>query len=98
MASRDYEKYLHLTITIEKGSPTHLALLKDAQEIGATKQLPTVAAAALKNYYAGMRSTQPATGEQESTSAHLNGKATDVIVKNTATAEANADAALDEWA
>jgi hypothetical protein len=50
---RDYEKHIHLTISIVKGSPTHLALLHDAEQIG-TKQLPTVAAVRLKDYYAGV--------------------------------------------
>ena len=97
MAERDYEKYAYLTIALEKTGPTYQGLLKDAEEIG-TKQVPTVAAMALKNYYAGRTSSPRVMSEQMASPAHSNGHVSNVIVKNTTTAEANADAALDEWA
>lgn len=99
MASRDYSKYAYLTIALEKDGPTYKALLKDAQEID-TKQLPTVAAMALKHYYAGAQHHVSAAtdDEQEENRAHSNGQTSSVLVKNTSTADANADAALDEWA
>ena len=96
MAERDYEKYAYLTIALEKTGPTYQGLVKDAEEIG-TKQLPTVAAMALKNYYAGMMSSRRALGEQITTPAHSHGHVSDVAVKNISTADANAAAALDEW-
>jgi hypothetical protein len=99
MASRDYEKYAYLTIALEKDGPTYQALLKDAQEID-SKQLPTVAAMALKHYYAGAQhqnSAAPGEERLEEKKAHSNGQASTVLVKNTLTADANADAALDEW-
>ena len=99
MASRDYEKYAYLTVALEKDGPTYQALLKDAQEID-TKQLPTVAAMALKHYYAGAQhhsSAAPGGGQVEGDRAQPAEKAPAVLMKNTATADANADAALDEW-
>jgi hypothetical protein len=98
MASRDYTRYAYLTIALEKDGATYQALLKDAQEID-TKQLPTVAAMALKHYYAGAQHHVVAAAEdgQESSIARSNGQASTVLVKNNSTAEKNADAALDEW-
>lgn len=101
MSSRDYERYVYLTIALEKNGPTHQALLRDAQEID-TKQYPTVAALRLKDYYAGLaRAVTPvSTGEQGEFPAHLNGhrEASDIVTKDAAQAVANADAAADEWA
>lgn len=99
MASRDYEKYAYLTIALEKDGPTYQALLKDAQEID-SKQLPTVAAMALKHYYSGAQhhsSTAPGEEHVEENRTRSAEKAPTVLVKNTSTADANADAALDEW-
>lgn len=98
MASRDYEKYAYLTIALEKDGPTYQALLKDAQEID-SKQLPTVAAMALKHYYAGAQHHVVAAGDegQESSIARSNGKTASILKKDSSTADANADAALDEW-
>jgi hypothetical protein len=100
MASRDYSKYAYLTIALEKDGPTYKALLKDAQEID-SKQLPTVAALALKHYYAGAQhhiSAAAADDGQESSVARSNGQTSSIVVKNASKADANADAALDEWA
>jgi len=99
VGSRDYTKYVYLTIALEKNGPTHLALLRDAEEID-TKQYPTVAALRLKDYYAGQSSARVASGEQRDVSAHRsNGHlAQHVVTKDEAMASANADAAVDEWA
>lgn len=99
MASRDYEQYAYLTIALDKNGPTYQALLKDAQEIG-TKQLPTVAAMALKHYYSGAQHHVPGSGDdgQGSTVTPASKSTSPVLVKDTLTADANADAAIDEWA
>ena len=89
--ARDYESYIHLTICIERGSPTHLALLRDAEEIG-TKQLPTVAAVRLKDYYAGALEALPQRGNQEAQP-----KAPSVLSIDAALVASNATAAVDEW-
>ena len=89
--TRDYESYIHLTICIERGSPTHLALLRDAEEIG-TKQLPTVAAVRLKDCYAGALEALPQRVDQE---AQPN--APSVLSIDAAMAASNATAAVDEW-
>ncbi len=47
---RDTASYLNLTIRIVRGSPTHLALLRDAEERG-VKQLPMLAGIRLGDYY-----------------------------------------------
>jgi hypothetical protein len=98
MSSRDYERYVYLTIALEKNGPTHLALLRDAKEVD-TKQYPTVAALRLKDYYAGMRpDAQIIASGQGNTPAHPSGhEVRNVVTKNEAMASANADAALDEW-
>jgi hypothetical protein len=98
MSSRDYTKYVYLTIALAKNGPTHQALLRDAKEVD-TKQYPTVAALRLKDYYAGvLRNVQAITGEQGNSPAQLHGQeAPHVITKDATTAETNADAALDEW-
>lgn len=48
--ARDPGKYLYLTIGIKRGSPTHLALLEDAEEHN-MKQLPSLAGLRLSEYY-----------------------------------------------
>jgi len=98
MSSRDYTKYIYLTIALEKNGSTHQALLRDAKEID-TKQYPTIAALRLKDYYAGvLRNVHIITSEQGNSPAHLHGQeAPHVIAKDEAMASANADAALDEW-
>ncbi len=98
MASRDYERYAYLTIALDKEGPTYQALLKDAEEIG-SKQLPTIAAMALRHYYAGAQHHVSGNGDdgQGSTVTPGNKPASPVLVKDVATAEANADAAIDEW-
>ena len=101
MPNRDYEKYAFLTIALEKDGPTYQALLKDAQEIG-TKQLPTVAAMALKHYYAGAQHHSPGGVDQEQDPNVIGPKKPappkDLVEKDSVTADANADAAIDEWA
>ncbi len=98
MSSRDYTKYVYLTIALAKNGSTHQALLRDAEEID-TKQYPTVAALRLKDYYAGvLRNVHAITSEQGNFPVLLHGhEAPHVITKDATTAETNADAALDEW-
>jgi len=100
MTSRDYERYAYLTIALDKDGPTYQALLKDAQEIG-TKQLPTVAAMALKHYYAGAQHHIPSNDNDDGQGSNVipvNKPASPILVKDSSTAEVNADAAIDEWA
>ncbi len=92
MSKRNYNTHIYLTIAIEKDSPTHRALVADALEIG-TKQYPTVAAMRLKDYYAGLRGTPVPSPSPEP----IKKEEQAVLKKDQATAEANADAALDEW-
>lgn len=48
--ARDNQKYVYLTIGIQRGSETHRLLIADAEEHN-TKQLPTVAGIRLSEYY-----------------------------------------------
>lgn len=89
---RDYNKYAYLTIAIKKDSAMYKALMDDAATVG-TKQYPTVAAMRLKDYYTGWRAsagvgetTQPVTQSPET-----------AMQWDQARADANADAAADEW-
>lgn len=84
--ARNPKKYLYLTIGIKRGSPTHLALLEDAEEHG-TKQLPTLAGIRLGEYYEmkrhGTLVTMPS--QEEKIPAHI----ADVVE--------NIDAANEAW-
>jgi hypothetical protein len=95
-SGRDYETYLYLTIAVERGGPVHQGLLRDAQSVD-SQSLPTIAALRLLDYYTGNTSWASDRSEQESEASHANGKTAPVVTKNRKTAEANADAALDEW-
>ena len=49
--ARDKKKYVYLTIGVLRGSDTHQALLRDAEENNCEKQLPTLASIRLGDYY-----------------------------------------------
>lgn len=99
MPSRNYDKYVYLTVALEKGSAAHQALLAIAQSID-SKQLPTVASMFLAEclerrvagtLYGGGAPVQPVAMPAQRTTAG------DVVAKETINVDENTDAAVDEW-
>lgn len=91
--ARDNRKYVYLTIGVLRGSETHQALLKDAEEHN-TKQLPTLASIRLGDYYRlkqqGMLYSLSSPTETQEALQRLSPDFTDDLASN-------ANAADDAW-
>lgn len=92
--ARDNRKYVYLTIGVLRGSETHQALLRDAQENNCEKQLPTLASIRLGDYYRlqqqGMLHSLSSPAETQEALQRLSPDFTDDLALN-------ANAADDAW-
>lgn len=92
--ARNNEKYVYLTIGVLRGSDTHQALLRDAEENNCEKQLPTLASIRLGDYY---RLKQQGMVHSLSSRAETQEAVQRLSSDFTADLALNADAADDAW-
>jgi hypothetical protein len=99
MAARDYEHFSYWTIAIKKGSPTHNAILDDAEDHTSLKQIPTLLSLRIEEFYAlrdaGLLFTGPGKQQEVTTKAGTIQHESDIhlVEINEAQAAANADEA-----